>query len=106
MKIDPKTYIGFILKEMKVVYATEHRFCERRYRFDFAILKDPQGNERKVYIEYDGLVSAKSRHTTITGFSNDCEKLNLATLHGWVGLRYTVLNYKNVWADLQVLLKK
>lgn len=91
---------------MKVVYATEHRFCERRYRFDFAILKDPQGNEVKIACEYEGIVSAKARHTTITGYTNDTSKYNLAVLHGWKVLRYTALNYKNVWADLQVLLKK
>lgn len=70
----------------------------RKYRFDWAI---PSLN---LGIEYDGLFSKKSRHTTKSGFTEDCEKINLAQLSGWKVLRYTAINYKNLDKDLKKLL--
>jgi hypothetical protein len=37
----------------------------------------------KVAIEYEGLMSVKSGQTTVTGYSNDCIKYNLAACLGW-----------------------
>lgn len=67
---------------------------DRKFRADFAI------QEYMILIEYEGIRSKKSRHTSITGYSKDCEKYNLATTLGYSVLRYTALNYKNVWDDL------
>lgn len=89
-----------ILKNLGLTYVKELKFSEkRRFRFDFAI------PYYKIAIEYDGIVSSKSRHTSITGFSRDCEKTNLATIEGWKTLRYTALNYGNLEQDLKNLLQ-
>ena len=56
-----------------------------RFRFDRA------WPELRVALEYDGLqwAGGKSRHTSVLGFTRDCEKLNLAMLAGWRVLRVT-----------------
>lgn len=95
-----KNTIEFILMSFKQKglisdYVTEHKFDEvRRYRFDWAIL------DLKLAIEYEGIFSEKSRHTSVNGFSNDCIKYNLAVSQGWRILRYTALNYQDLEADL------
>lgn len=77
----------------------EYRFSEtRRYRADFAI------PILKILVEYEGLISAKSRHTTRTGYTNDCTKYNEAQKLGWRVFRYTALNYENVLTDLRFLI--
>ena len=79
----------------KVKFLEEYRFHKtRRWRFDFAV---PSLN---LAIEYEGLVSEKSRHTSISGFSKDTEKYNEAQKLGWIVLRYTALNYRNFTEDL------
>ncbi len=76
----------------------EYKFLpNRRFRFDFA---DP---DLKIAFEFEGIISAKSRHTTITGYTNDCKKYNLAALHGWRILRYTALNMGDVIDDINNL---
>ena len=70
----------------------------RKFRFDFAL------PEFKIAIEYDGLNSDKSGHTTLVGFTSDTEKINLAISKGWRVLRYTVINYQNVLQDLEKLI--
>jgi hypothetical protein len=78
---------------------TEHRFHpDRKWRFDFAI------PELKIAIEYEGLMSEKSRHTTIKGFTGDTEKYNEAAVQRWKVMRYTALNYKTILADLNKIL--
>jgi hypothetical protein len=62
----------------------------RKFRFDFAVLEIACG------FEFDGIMSAKSRHTTVTGFTNDCIKTNLAQNCGWKVYRFTVLNYTDI----------
>ena len=62
----------------------EHKFHPaRKFRFDYAFL------DKKLAIEYEGIFSAKSRHTTVTGFMRDAEKYNEAMLLGWRVLRIT-----------------
>ena len=76
---------------------TEHRFDTiRKFRFDWAI------EELNIAFEYEGIVCGKSRHTTLTGFTNDCKKYNLAQMLGWDVYRYTALNYK----DIELVLNK
>lgn len=82
-------------------YLTELQFdSARKFRFDWAI------PEHKIAIEYEGIISEKSGHTTISGYTKDCEKYNLAIKNGWRVLRYTALNYENLFKDLNFLLKK
>lgn len=95
-----KNTIEFILmsfkqKELISDYVVEHQFDnKRRYRFDWAII------DLKLAIEYEGIFSDKSRHTSVNGFSNDCIKYNLAVSQGWRIFRYTALNYQDLEADL------
>lgn len=95
-----KNYIRLILEKFKSEnkiddYITEFRFSDkRRFLFDWAI------GSLKIAIEYEGVISEKSRHTTITGYSKDCVKYNLAQKTGWRILRYTALNYLDLETDL------
>jgi hypothetical protein len=73
----------------------EYKFhVERNFRLDYFI------PALKLGIEYEGIMSEKSRHTTVTGYSKDTDKYRLAALEGINVLRYTPLNYKNVIDDL------
>lgn len=77
----------------------EYQFAgDRKWRFDWAI------RALKIGIEYEGIYSAKSRHTTHSGFTGDIEKYNRAQLEGWTVLRYTAKDYKNVLRDLDKIL--
>jgi hypothetical protein len=90
-----KAKLELILKQKKIEFVTEYRFHPtRRWRFDYAI------PERKIAIEYNGIMGAKSRHTTVIGYSNDLEKINQAQLLGWKVLQYTPLNVGQLVDDL------
>lgn len=76
----------------------EHTFSEERgWRFDWAVFK---GTEKLVAIEYEGIFSKKSRHTTKAGYSEDSNKYREASLQGWKVLRYTAKNYETLNDDL------
>ena len=93
--------IKLILQLMKIDFIAEHRFHEtRQWRFDVAI------PSLKIAIEYEGIMSRKSRHTTVTGYTKDCEKYNAATIAGWRVLRYNAINYKSLGDDLRLIIKK
>lgn len=95
-----KDTIEFTLIGLKLVYVKELQFAPpRKFRFDFAI------PELKIAIEYEGLMSEKSVHTTIDGFTSNCEKYNLAQIMGWKVLRYTALNFGDVLKDLEKIIK-
>jgi len=82
-------------------FTTELKFdIVRRFRFDWAI------PSLRIAIEYEGIFSDKSRHTTVNGFSKDCEKYNLALSLGWRVLRYTSKNYQELENDLKKLLQQ
>lgn len=82
-------------------YVLEHRFDKkRRFRFDWAI------PTLMIAIEYEGIFSDKSRHLTVSGYSRDCIKYNLAILRGWRVLRYTSDNYKNLSEDLKTIINE
>jgi very-short-patch-repair endonuclease len=83
----------------KLEMITEFTFHpERKWRFDFVF------PSLKAAIEYEGLMSEKSRHTTIEGYTGDAEKYNAAQQLGWKVLRYTAKNYKNMINDLNKLI--
>lgn len=90
-----KGEMELIIKGMFSEYKKEYKFSQtRKFRFDFYI---PSLN---LGIEYDGLFSDKSRHTTVTGFTGDCDKMNHATILGYKVLRYTSMNVSQMGADL------
>ena len=81
-------------------YVEELQFHDvRMFRFDWAI------TQMRIGIEYEGVISRKSRHTTLKGYSEDTRKYNLATIDGWTVLRYTALTYKEISNDLRLLIK-
>ena len=97
----PLKEMKLILQLMKIDFISELRFHEtRQWRFDIAI------PAMKIAIEYEGIMSRKSRHTTVTGYTKDCEKYNAATIAGWRILRYNAINYKSLGDDLRLIIKK
>lgn len=101
------------LTSLKIEHVTEHQFLDdRKFRFDIAII------DLKIAIEYEGIITDQyrkgstkkvgseiSRHTSITGITNDCTKYNLASIHGWRLLRYTALNYKDFPSQLKQMIE-
>jgi len=76
----------------------EFRFNpDRQFKADWAIKK---GNSITCLVEFEGM-GYNSRHTKIVGYSNDCEKYNLAQKTGYSVFRYTTLNFDQVWDDLK-----
>lgn len=60
----------------------EYRFCERRWRFDFA------WPDIKLAVEVHGGTYKAGRHTRGRGFAQDREKVNQAQLMGWRVLEF------------------
>lgn len=82
-------------------YVEELQFDDlRKFRFDWAI------PDQMIAIEYEGIFSKKSGHTTISGYTKDCIKYNLAIKLGWKVLRYTAKNYQDLGNDLKFLIDK
>lgn len=99
-----KYWMQIVLKEWcdknKKELVAEFQFNpHRKFRFDWAI------PSIKTAIEYEGIFSEKSRHTSKQGYSRDAEKYNLATSGGWKVFRYTAINYKNLIQDLEQILR-
>lgn len=98
--IDGKSFIEYALIAKKVEYVKEYKFdAVRRFRADYAVIS------MKLLIEYNGIISTKSRHTSITGYSRDMTKINLAQINGWKVLQYTPLTFKDFVHDLNTLLE-
>lgn len=63
----------------------------RRWRFDYY-----HPESRRAY-EYEGIAGhGRMRHTTLTGYTKDCEKYNEAGKSGITVFRFTVLNFSEV----------
>ena len=98
-KLSEKDNMKFTLLDLKLPFVQELVFFKgRRLRFDFAI------PDYKIGLEYEGINSFKSRHTSITGYTRDTEKYNLAVCNGWRVLRYTALNYTDMRRDVLKLI--
>lgn len=87
MERQPKRYSDdlftrLIKTQFKVDCVREHRFCERLWRFDYAI------PSLKIAIEVEGGVWTQGRHIRPMGYINDLEKYNRATAMGWKVLRF------------------
>lgn len=88
--ISPLIWRAAGIKEAPIA---EYRFHPvRRFRFDYAWLN------ALVAVEIEGGIYTNGRHTRGKGYKADMEKYNLATLLGWVILRYTPtdINYKQI----------
>ena len=97
-KVNTKPKQKFIDILTKAGATPEYRFTKsRRFKMDFAFV------DKKICVEYEGIFSEKSRHTSIKGFIRDCEKYNLAAIEGWRVLRYTAKNVNQLAEDLKML---
>lgn len=99
-----KDFIGwnllYVCNENCLQLQTEYKFhSNRKWKFDWAV------PALKIGIEYEGLISEKSRHTTITGYSADSEKYREAAKEGWIVLRYDALSYEKLPQDLKEVIK-
>lgn len=90
-----------MLKLIGLPFEKEYVFHPtRKWRADWAI------PELKVLVEYEGLFSEKSGHTTINGFIKDCEKYREAAKLGWKVLRYTQKCYTKLSEDINEIKKQ
>lgn len=95
-----KLHIEAVLKRSGLNFTAELEFSpDRKFRFDWAI------EDLKVAIEYEGIFSDKSGHTSLKGYTKDVIKYNLAVKLGWKVLRYTAKNYLDIESDLQEIKK-
>ena len=87
-----------LLKQEKLpLPEKEFRFCERRWRFDYA------WPDKKIACEQEGGIFSGGRHTRGKGFLGDMEKYNEAVLLGWKVLRFTPQQMEN---EAVIALKK
>jgi very-short-patch-repair endonuclease len=61
----------------------EYRFCDRKWRFDFAF------PDKKVGVEIEGGTWSHGRHTRGSGYEKDLVKYNQAAAMGWRVFRFT-----------------
>lgn len=95
-KISIELVLNHWCKERGLKLVKEYEFHpSRKWRFDFCV------PEIRLAVEYEGIYSEKSRHTTRVGYTGDAIKYNTATQLGWKILRYTALNYKELSNDLK-----
>lgn len=71
-----------ILDEVVNGWEKEYRFCERKWRFDYA------HPGLKIAVEIEGGIWINGRHIRGRGYKNDMEKYNRAQVLGWKVLRY------------------
>lgn len=92
--------IKSILIKNSVRYELEYKFHEKRkFRIDVYL------PDYKIGIEYEGLVSEKSGHTTFEGYSKDCTKYNMALLDNGISiLRYTAFNFNEFEEDINKII--
>lgn len=84
-------YFGYeVTAEVKIIEG-------RKFRADWEVTK----NGKSVLVEYEGINSKTARHTSLTGYTKDCEKYNLAQINGHKILRYTMINFCDVFNDLE-----
>lgn len=87
-----ESIMRFHLQAMGLPFVTEHRFCKRMWRFDFAI------PELMIAIECEGGIFTNGRHTRGRAYESDMEKYNAAALLGWRVLRFSGDMIKNGYA--------
>ena len=68
----------------RIPYEREYKAIEgRRFRWDFAF------PSLRLLAEVQGGIWIKGGHSTGTGITRDCEKLNLATTNNWYCMSFT-----------------
>jgi hypothetical protein len=88
MKSPAETLLEAQLSQAGIPYEREAMVWPgRRFRADF-LVHAPLGRPA-LLIEVEGGIGSVGRHTTYTGFTNDCIKYNLAAELGFPVFRYT-----------------
>lgn len=80
------------LRELGLKFDKEYRFdSRRRFRADFWIKKDRLGYCQRILVDIQGgtWFHGQRSHAGGTGYENDCNKANLATMQDWRFLRFT-----------------
>jgi hypothetical protein len=97
-----KIFIEQTLDELEVEYTKEFPFVPgRKFRADYYV------ESLALLIEYEGIYNTeKSRHTSLSGYSKDTIKYNLAAIHGYKVLRYTASTFNDFSSDIKKLLDK
>jgi len=85
------------LNAYKIKFEAEYRFCDRRWRFDFAFPL------KRVAVEVEGGIYNYGRHNRPTGMIADMEKYNEAAAMGWTVLRFTPQQVKSGEAINKIL---
>jgi very-short-patch-repair endonuclease len=85
------------LNAYKIAFEAEYRFCERRWRFDFAFPL------KRVAVEVEGGIYTFGRHNRPTGMIADMAKYNEAAAMGWTVLRFTPQQVKKGEAINKIL---
>lgn len=77
--------LNFQMKALKISgFQREYKFHpKRKWRFDFA------NPEKKIAIECEGGIYTNGRHVRGSGYENDCQKYNEASIMGWKLIRVT-----------------
>jgi hypothetical protein len=80
--------LAFQLDACGIKYERQYKAIpDRRFRYDFAIFWGWGG---RLLVEVQGGVyQYKPSHTSASGIRRDCEKNNLAILHGYLVLHFT-----------------
>jgi hypothetical protein len=90
--------LSYWANEQALEMVTEYMFDDKRkWRMDWAF------PALKIAVEYEGIFSKKSRHTTVKGYTGDVEKYNAAVKNGWRLLRVTAVDYKSIIQQLNHL---
>ena len=85
---DGEELLAWQMTQAGIDFIREYRFCERRWRVDFAIFINANPYD-KLAVEVEGGAWSRGRHTRGAGFEADIEKYNEAALLGWRVLRVT-----------------
>lgn len=83
--------VALRLRSIKIEFQEEYKFHPiRRWRFDFALVKE------KIAIECEGGIWISGRHNRGSGYVKDVEKYNAAALLGWRVFKFTTSNLDTV----------
>jgi hypothetical protein len=96
-------------EKAKLILTPEYRFTmQRQFRADWCV----SNGTKTCLLEYEGIngeikkiggvfYQRMSGHTSVDGYTENCEKYNLAQMLGYPVFRYTKMNYTQVEQDLK-----
>lgn len=85
----------YCMNNNKPLFIEQMFHGKRKWRLDFLI-----PGPRPLALEYEGIYSEKSRHTTMKGFVEDGIKYRALAIAGITLMRFTAKDWKSVIEDL------